>query len=517
MGSHGANVQDAGRHRCVARRLDHDLQRAEGHHRRRRMPVESAATRGAGSSADGEGRQARHSSAVRHRSGFVYRGPFMHPPRRVSFAHHKGQPGSIAARSDRSRGQQLCRLRSVRRSGPRGGAVSLLLQSGCDQQPERLGSFHVSVALRSDRIFSAPLRSAPGTHRGGVAGVSAVRPITVTISALGGQGGGVVSDWLVDIGRRAGHLVQATSVPGVAQRTGATIYYLEFFPLNALPADGRRPVFALMPNPGDVDILVASEIMEAGRAMQRGLVTSRTTLIASSHRIYAIDEKSKMGDGRADATQVRALAREHSKRFIEFDMQAMAEAHGSVISAVMLGALCGSGALPFAADLFLQAIRASGIAVDSSVAAFEAARQAAAASGPVTASGPVAAPVPATALAAQKGTRAVPSLPKSLDDRIGSTVPAGAQEIAREGVKRMIDYQDVAYAGLYLDRLDAVIVLENADSDRCALTMSVARGLALWMSFEDPIRVADLKIRSARARRVLDEVVPKAGQLVQVT
>jgi indolepyruvate ferredoxin oxidoreductase beta subunit len=166
--------------------------------------------------------------------------------------------------------------------------------------------------------------------------VSAVRPITVTISALGGQGGGVVSDWLVDIGRRAGYLVQATSVPGVAQRTGATIYYLEFFPLSALPADGRRPVFALMQNPGDVDVLVASEIMEAGRAMQRGLVTDRTTLIASSHRIYAIDEKSRMGDGRADPTQVRALAREHSKRFIEFDMQAVAEAHGSVISAVML-------------------------------------------------------------------------------------------------------------------------------------------------------------------------------------
>jgi indolepyruvate ferredoxin oxidoreductase beta subunit len=337
--------------------------------------------------------------------------------------------------------------------------------------------------------------------------VSVIRPITVTIAALGGQGGGVVSDWLVDIGRRAGYLVQATSVPGVAQRTGATIYYLEFFPQSALPADGRRPVFALMPNPGDVDVLVASEIMEAGRAMQRGLVTERTTLIASSHRIYAIEEKSRMGDGRADATQVRSLARAHAKRFVEFDMQAVAEAHGSVISAVMLGALCGSGALPFAAELFLHAIRAGGIAVDSSLAAFEAARQAAAA--PVAAAVPVAAPACAA--------RAAASLPKPLDDRVSSMVPAGAQGVAREGVKRMIDYQDVAYAGLYLDRLDAVVALESADTDRCALTMSVARGLALWMSFEDPIRVADLKIRTARARRVLEEVVPTPGQLVLVT
>jgi indolepyruvate ferredoxin oxidoreductase beta subunit len=336
--------------------------------------------------------------------------------------------------------------------------------------------------------------------------MSAVRPITLTISALGGQGGGVVSDWLVDIGRRAGYLVQATSVPGVAQRTGATIYYLEFFPLSALPADGRRPVFALMPNPGDVDILVASEIMEAGRAMQRGLVTARTTLIASSHRIYAIDEKSAMGDGRADATQVRALAREHSKRFIEFDMQAVAEAHGSVISAVMLGALCGSGALPFAPDHFVQAIRAGGIAVNSSLAAFEAARRAAAD-----------APPQAAANAVTAAVRAAAVLPKTLEERITRSVPAAAQDVAREGVKRLIDYQDTAYAGMYLDRLDAIIALERAQSDRFALTESVARGLALWMSFEDPIRVADLKIRTARARRVLQEVMPVPGQLVLVT
>jgi indolepyruvate ferredoxin oxidoreductase, beta subunit len=336
--------------------------------------------------------------------------------------------------------------------------------------------------------------------------VSAVRPITVTISALGGQGGGVVSDWLVDIGRRAGYLVQATSVPGVAQRTGATIYYLEFFPLSALPADGRRPVFALMPNPGDVDVLVASEIMEAGRAMQRGLVTDRTTLIASSHRIYAIDEKSRMGDGRADPTQVRALAREHSKRFIEFDMQAVAEAHGSVISAVMLGALCGSGALPFSPEVFVQAIRAGGIAVDSSLAAFEAARR--------TAADPVPAAVEKAATAP---VRAAAVVPKTLEDRITNSLPAAAQDVAREGVKRLIDYQDMAYARLYLDRLDAVAALERPHSTRFELTASVARGLALWMSFEDPIRVADLKIRTARGKRVLQEVLPTPGQLVSVT
>jgi indolepyruvate ferredoxin oxidoreductase, beta subunit len=325
----------------------------------------------------------------------------------------------------------------------------------------------------------------------------------MTVAALGGQGGGVVSDWLIEVARRSGYLAQATSVPGVAQRTGATIYYLEFFPAAAVPADGRRPIFALMPNPGDVDVVIASEIMEAGRAMQRGLVTGRTTLIASSHRIYAIQEKSHMGDGRADAAEVRSLARQHAKRYIEFDMQALAETNGSVISAAMLGAICGSGALPFAAEHYVEAIRASGIEVASSTRTFEAARDAAAGSAPA------AAPI--------EGAVARAALPASLDERVRRRVPAAAQEIAREGVRRMIDYQDVVYAISYLDRLEAVIALEPRGSDSFALTAAVARGLALWMSFEDTIRVADLKIRAARAKRVLQEVRPSPGQLVQVT
>ena len=59
---------------------------------------------------------------------------------------------------------------------------------------------------------------------------AAGRPVTLALAALGGQGGGVVTEWLTSVARREGYLAQATSVPGVAQRTGATLYYLEFFP-----------------------------------------------------------------------------------------------------------------------------------------------------------------------------------------------------------------------------------------------------------------------------------------------
>ena len=56
------------------------------------------------------------------------------------------------------------------------------------------------------------------------------RPLTLAIVALGGEGGGVLADWIVAVAERAGHYAQNTSVAGVAQRTGATVYYVEIFP-----------------------------------------------------------------------------------------------------------------------------------------------------------------------------------------------------------------------------------------------------------------------------------------------
>ena len=112
--------------------------------------------------------------------------------------------------------------------------------------------------------------------------------ISLAILAMGGQGGGVLADWIVALAEAQGWAAQSTSVPGVAQRTGATIYYIEMAP----PKDGAQPVFALMPTPGDVDVVMASELMEAGRSVLRGLVTpDKTTLIASTHRALAVVEK----------------------------------------------------------------------------------------------------------------------------------------------------------------------------------------------------------------------------------
>jgi indolepyruvate ferredoxin oxidoreductase beta subunit len=321
--------------------------------------------------------------------------------------------------------------------------------------------------------------------------------ISVAITAMGGQGGGVLSDWILQVAEGAGWTVQTTSVPGVAQRTGATIYSVELCP----PRDGGpRPVLGLMPVPGDVDICLAAELMEAGRAIQRGLVTpDRTLLIASTHRDFAIEEKVALGDGRKDATAVLDAAGQVAQRLIAFDMEALAREHGSVISAVLLGVLAGSGGLPFPRDAYEAAIRAAGKGVDASLAAF--------AAGLARAGGDV-------PPAARRPRPDEIELPHGLREQVAVGYVEPLRSTVTLGVARLLDYQDEEYAALYLRRLEPFVDLDDAGQP---LAVEIARHLALWMAFEDTFRVADLKSRPGRMARIRVEVGAGDHDLLRVT
>ena len=111
-----------------------------------------------------------------------------------------------------------------------------------------------------------------------------MKPVTILVGALGGDGGGVLCDWIVGAAQSQGLGVQATQIPGVAQRTGATTYYLEVMPTQA----PLRQVLALNPAIGEVDVALATELLEAGRMIFNGFVTpDRTTLIASINRVFS--------------------------------------------------------------------------------------------------------------------------------------------------------------------------------------------------------------------------------------
>ncbi|MDP1954801.1 MAG: indolepyruvate oxidoreductase subunit beta family protein [Polaromonas sp.] len=323
------------------------------------------------------------------------------------------------------------------------------------------------------------------------------RSITIAILAMGGEGGGVLADWLVDLAEQNGYYAQTTSVPGVAQRTGATVYYLEMFPEAAAPA-GRLPVMALSPVPGEVDVVIASELMEAGRALQRGLVTAeRTTFVASTHRVYSMTERTAMGDGRVSSDKLLAGARAAARQFVSADFAQLAEDTGSLISPALYGALAATGRLPFSREQFENTIRRGGVGVTSSLKAF--------AAGFAVAQAPAAA-----APASGQGHTPMPAVGKrlaGLAGRIQQHFPLACHATLAAGIVRLADYQDVAYAGNYLDRLQPLLARLPGDGALAAeLLDDTARHLALWMSYEDTVRVADLKTRRSRFARVGGEV-----------
>ena len=331
--------------------------------------------------------------------------------------------------------------------------------------------------------------------------------LKLAVMAVGGQGGGVLTGWIEDVARRGGYAVQSTSVAGVAQRTGATIYYIEMAPAS----DGPDPVFSLMPAAGDVDILVAAEMMEAGRGIMRGFVTpDRTTLIASSHRALAVSEKTVPGDGIADAGEVRSAAESTAARAIIFDMERIAVEAGSVISASLFGALAGSGALPFARESFEESIRASGRGVEPSLRAFargfDAARGAA----------PIGAPAPAAPAAARPaGPHALLREWERLTAEV-TAMPEPVRAYAAPGLRQVVDFQDLAYGRAYLDRLGAVLAEDDPARDH-ALGAAAAKYIANAMAYDDVIRVADLKTRGSRLERVRGEVGVEDDQVLRLT
>jgi indolepyruvate ferredoxin oxidoreductase beta subunit len=334
--------------------------------------------------------------------------------------------------------------------------------------------------------------------------------IALAILAMGGQGGGVLADWIVALAEAQGWAAQSTSVPGVAQRTGATIYYIEMAP----PKGDAQPVLALMPTPGDVDVVMAAELMEAGRSVLRGFVTpDKTTLIVSTHRALAVIEKQTPGDGVADPDVVTLASGFAAKRVIAFDMEKLAKSAGSVISAAMFGALAASERLPFPRHAFEGAIRSGGTGIDASLRAFGVAFDRAKTE-----------PLEPIRRYPEKHFPSWPQDTGDADlDRIGARIcdfPPEVRPMLGAGARRLVDYLDPAYAVEYLNRVAALLDLDLAHgggTKKFAFTVAGAKYIAAAMAYDDVPRVADLKIRASRRERVRREVSAAPDAIVTTT
>lgn len=337
------------------------------------------------------------------------------------------------------------------------------------------------------------------------------QPISLLLCALGGEGGGILTDWLVETARHAGYPAQATSIPGVAQRTGATTYYLEVFPVPMAELGGRRPVFGLNPLPGRLDALVSSELLETGRQIINGLASAAHTLvISSSARALTTGEKMVMGDGRRDPVELLALVNTHSRARHVLDMAALTKQAGTVVSAVMLGAIAGSGLLPFARRDYETVIGESGGSAKASLRGFALAFDAVQAQRAQTAYvEQVLADEPAPAPQQAR-------LPEALRREF----PLEVHELMALGHARVCEYQNAAYGERYAARLRRVLAAEKLGDPQNLhghrTTVEMARWIALWMAFDDIVLVADLKSRASRQARVRGEVKAGSDDLLRV-
>ncbi|HSD77134.1 MAG TPA: indolepyruvate oxidoreductase subunit beta family protein, partial [Solirubrobacteraceae bacterium] len=328
------------------------------------------------------------------------------------------------------------------------------------------------------------------------------RPVSILVAALGGEGGGVLAEWLMAAAARAGYVAQSTSIPGVAQRTGATTYYVEIHPVPRAALGSRMPVLGLLPVPGRVDLVVASELLEAARTVQAGMTSpERTLLVTSTSRTLTTAEKIPLGDGRFDPGRLLDVARKHSRDVVAFDMSALARDAGTVVSAVMFGAVAASGALPFGRDVCAAAIEGTDRGAEASRAGFRAACAAMDRRG-----------APSSEVAP---TPAVP-----IPDFVRTAFPAVAQPTVALGHARVAEFQDAAYGQRYLERVGRILAAERAadpEGERGrAITCEAARYLALWMAFDDVVRVADLKCRASRFARVRRELAARPGDVVRL-
>jgi indolepyruvate ferredoxin oxidoreductase beta subunit len=180
-------------------------------------------------------------------------------------------------------------------------------------------------------------------------------------------------------------------------------------------------------------------------------------------------------------------------------MDAAARSAGTVVSAVMFGAVAGSGLLPFGRDVCAAVIRAGGRGADASLAGF--------ALGFDAMDGGDAIPVPATAVA-------------PVEQRQFAAFPEPVREFVALGDARLVEFQDRAYADLYIARLAQVLAAERAADPSAAhgfaLTREAARFLALWMAFDDVVRVAGLQSRASRFARVRREVAARDDDVVRI-
>ncbi|MEE9202806.1 MAG: indolepyruvate oxidoreductase subunit beta family protein [Dehalococcoidia bacterium] len=339
---------------------------------------------------------------------------------------------------------------------------------------------------------------------------------SIYIVAVGGQGSVVLADWLFNAAHGAGYAAQTVGLPGLSQRGGSTSFYVEVL-LSRDTAEQERVVFSHYPVPGQVDIILAQEFLELGRALQRGFASPGTAVVASTHRVYSLAEKMPASGGPASDDDIYRLVEGLAGPFTGFDALALARASGLdevAVNAILLGALSATGLLPIEEEAYRQAIHQTGVAVEANLKAFDLGRKPAA-----RPSAPAAEPTRFRDDRIQELSARLPARRRRGFISLCTSEVTGfdpqVQDILIEACYVLADYQDLPYAAGFLGRVGEIYA---ADSEGHGFELSrlFAAGLASLMSYEDVIQVARYKSSQHRFSTIREGMGIGRGQVYRV-
>ena len=333
------------------------------------------------------------------------------------------------------------------------------------------------------------------------------RATRILIGTVGGQGGGVLSDWLIKGLLNAGWQAQSIGLLGLSQRAGSVIYYAE-----ARPFGHKPPILSAYAAPGDVDLLLAQEFLELGRLLQGGFAHPDCTIIANTYRYYGTLEKTPAEGGIYPSGVIRKAAETLSGDSYLFHAQELvAQAGLSLLSsnAILLGAVAGSQVFDLPPEPFRRAIEEAEVNVADNLKAFDLGY-----SMMRDGSLPRALFKESEVLdweqLAQQRQAALPARRRAEYRQLLEQARGAAPALSRvyaEACYRVLDFQDGAYVRDYLRSVQEIQAAEKAKSgdESNSLTAVYAQHLANWMTYEDAPRVAQLKLRPERFAKMRQE------------
>ena len=333
---------------------------------------------------------------------------------------------------------------------------------------------------------------------------------TIYIAAVGGQGGALLTEWLLASARQMHYQAHSVGIPGMSQRGGATSYYVEMMPEQAAP-DLHDIVLSPAPFHGEIRCLIGLELLELGRAVEAGYSSAQTTIVGSTHRDYTVLEKMPSYVDPQEESTILALLERFAGRVAAFDARAIARAEGLAerhINAILMGAVAATQALPMREEAYRLAIKAVGVAPDLNLRAFEAGLRYVLAGQPPLAQSEV--------VAAHEHLSALRPAQREAHRRLMENIPPQINEKLRfvldVACSRLIEYQDEAYAQSYIERVLALWRADEPVGRGSRLTQTYARHTANLMTYEDPIRVAALKSDPRRFDRIEEHHGVQGGQ-----